>query len=355
MLHWPDKTKEPAIQQVEINTISAAFSSLSARCSDTHRFLSNRTSYYNHLDPQTPDIKSDGLPENQSSRSFAFGLATAHKEYNRPNTVVMMVVQPGERNTFDQRGIEYALFQEYGVKMVRRTLAQIADQGKLGDGNRLLFIGDKEVSVVYFRAGYGPGDYPTDKEWNARMLIEKSFAVKCPTVAYQLIGAKKVQQLIAKEGLMSRYISAEESKRLSSCFTGIYSLDEDEEGDKAAEMALRDPHRYVLKPQREGGGNNFYGEDVANQLKKLTRKERSAYILMERIMPPPYKNVLVRLGELIEVDVVCELGIYGIWTSNGSQVVLNSSGGHLLRTKASTTNEGGVASGFACLDSPVLY
>lgn len=27
-------------------------------------------------------------------------------------------------------------------------------------------------------------------------------------------------------------------------------------------MALDAPERFVLKPQREGGGNNLYGEDI---------------------------------------------------------------------------------------------
>lgn len=36
------------------------------------------------------------------------------------------------------------------------------------------------------------------------------------------------------------------------------------------------------------------------------------------------------------------------------QVLLNEEVGHLVRTKVSTANEGGVAAGFAVLDSPYL-
>jgi glutathione synthase len=35
-----------------------------------------------------------------------------------------------------------------------------------------------EVSVVYFRAGYGPDDYPSNREWAARLAIERSLAIK---------------------------------------------------------------------------------------------------------------------------------------------------------------------------------
>ena len=61
------------------------------------------------------------------------------------------------------------------------------------------------------------------------------------------------------------------------------------EGDKAFDMAMADPERFVLKPQREGGGNNVYGEDIKPFLQKIKDSaERSAYILMDRIHPPKY-------------------------------------------------------------------
>lgn len=41
-------------------------------------------------------------------------------------------------------------------------------------------------------------------------------------------------------------------------------------------------------------------------------------------------------------------------SSDGDKEILNEEGGHLLRTKATTTREGGVAAGFAVIDSPLL-
>lgn len=40
--------------------------------------------------------------------------------------------------------------------------------------------------------------------------------------------------------------------------------------------------------------------------------------------------------------------------SSGSTVLFNETGGHLLRTKSHESNEGGVAAGFAVIDSPLL-
>ena len=48
-------------------------------------------------------------------------------------------------------------------------------------------------------------------------------------------------------------------------------------------MALATPEQFVLKPQREGGGNNVYGEDIRPFLEPIRdSKERTAYILMDR-------------------------------------------------------------------------
>ena len=32
---------------------------------------------------------------------------------------------------------------------------------------------------------------------------------------------------------------------------------------------MQDPEKYVLKPQREGGGNNVYGEDIKPFLQNI--------------------------------------------------------------------------------------
>ncbi|KAF3588045.1 hypothetical protein F2Q69_00029748 [Brassica cretica] len=46
--------------------------------------------------------------------------------------------------------------------------------------------------------------FPSESEWNARLLIEQSSAVKCPSIAYQLAGTKKIQQELAKPGVLER-------------------------------------------------------------------------------------------------------------------------------------------------------
>lgn len=141
----------------------------------------------------------------------------------------------------------------------------------------------------------------------------------------------------------------------------------------AVETARRDPQLFVMKPQREGGGNNVYGEMVARMLQSYAgAKPRAdsagasasaagagdslaAYILMQRIFPRTSTSVFVRGGHAASASAVSELGVYGVFLGDGTTTHLNAAAGHLLRTKVEGTDEGGVAAGFSVLDSPLLY
>lgn len=73
----------------------------------------------------------------------------------------------------------------------------------------------------------------------------------------------------------------------------------------------------MLKPQREGGGNNVYGADIREALLGMKdTKERSAWILMERIQPPITSGYVIRKdsGKDIpdKIDLISELGVFGV-------------------------------------------
>jgi glutathione synthase len=44
------------------------------------------------------------------------------------------------------------------------------------------------------------------KEWNARLMIERSKAIKAPKIEYQLAGFKKFQQVLSKPGVIEKFI-----------------------------------------------------------------------------------------------------------------------------------------------------
>ena len=74
----------------------------------------------------------------------------------------------------------------------------------------------------------------------------------------------------------------------------------------------------------------------------------------DALLNPECRTAMVREGSVSEVEALSELGVFGSYVEVDGRVVLNAQPGHLLRTKAATSDEGGVAAGFAVLDSPML-
>ncbi|KAG8090058.1 hypothetical protein GUJ93_ZPchr0011g27923 [Zizania palustris] len=315
-----------SLLQIELNTISSSFPGLGSLVSELHRTLINRYGKALGLD-------SKRIPQNWAATQFAEALGRAWAEFNNKSAVIMMVVQPEERNM--------------------KTLAQVEAEGQiLPDGT--LVVDGQTVSVVYFRAGYSPNDYPSEVEWGARLLMEQSSAIKCPSISYHLVGTKKIQQELAKPNVLERFLdNKEDIAKLQKCFAGLWSLDNEE----IVKSAIEKPDLFVLKPQREGGGNNIYGHDLRETLVRLQKEQGealAAYILMQRIFPRASLTHLVQGGVCFEDLTISELGIYGAYLRNKDKVVMNNQCGYLMRTKVSSSNEGGVAAGFAVLDSILL-
>ncbi|KAM3871556.1 glutathione synthetase-like [Diretmus argenteus] len=196
------------------------------------------------------------------------------------------------------------------------------------------------------------------ESWEARLLMERSLAVKCPDISTHLAGTKKVQQELSRPGVLERFFPDQPQAvdQLRATFAGLYTLDMGPEGDKTVEMALAKPDRFVLKPQREGGGNNIYGSEICQVLEQVKGStERTAYILMDKIEPSPGQNYLLRRDALLQLsNCISELGVFGAYVRQGKDMVMNECVGHLLRTKSSEHSDGGVAAGVAVLDNPLL-
>ena len=365
------------IKQVEFNTIAASFGGLSGQTSNLHKFLA-RTEYpLLQASAKVAAATGYNLPDNTSSRDIAAGIQAAFEVYGRSEPVhnnlprcVVFLVQDGERNVFDQRHIEYAI----ETPVFRVPLSQVLQLTSVDTSSSrrpLLYHHPGttfEVAVVYFRGGYGPSDYPDESAWEARYQVERSSAIKCPTVLTQVAGTKKVQQVLATPSEaatseLGRFVpDVERQATLRRTFANIYPLDTTSAAGRQAREWAQDPaicRKFVLKPQREGGGNNYYKEKIPAHLQTVPAEHWASYILMELITPPPVANLILRNGQIEQGGVICELGIYGtcIWangdeaSSSGGSIMRNEAAGYLLRTKGDQSEEGGVAAGFGCMDS----
>ncbi|XP_059076874.1 glutathione synthetase, chloroplastic-like [Cryptomeria japonica] len=176
-------TETGSLLQIELNTISSSFAGLGCLVSQLHRYLIKHFG-----DQHCLDLKR--VPENTTMKRYVEALAHAWKEFNDLSSIVLVVVQPEERNMYDQHWICMLLKELYGVSTVRKTLAEIDAKGEILS-NGSLQIGQRVVAVVYFRAGCTPIDYPSEAEWRGRLMLEMSSAIKCPSISYHLAGSKK--------------------------------------------------------------------------------------------------------------------------------------------------------------------
>jgi glutathione synthetase len=348
------------IKQVEFNTVSVSFGGLSTRLSELHNYLIESDTYGIAFDKGT-------VPISPALSQLADGLAKMHQSYvtNVSSTefaAVLFVVQPGEKNALDQRLLEFELFNKYKIISYRLTLAEIEGHvRKTGNWNILEYIPTgAHISVVYYRSGYTPSDYPSNVEWDARLFLETSHAIKCPSVWTQLSGAKKIQQLLTDEKIIKRLapeMSESDVIKLKATFTDMYPLDDSSRGLEGRRLAFEQPEKYVLKPQREGGGNNIYRDNIPPFLNSIPKENWGGYVLMELIQPAEIRNKILRAGEVYSGEIISELGVFGsvIWDIKEKTSLVNDVSGWLLRTKLKSSDEGGVAAGFGCIDSVYLY
>uniref|UniRef100_A0A0A9YXE9 Glutathione synthetase n=1 Tax=Lygus hesperus TaxID=30085 RepID=A0A0A9YXE9_LYGHE len=343
--YLPDTVRSLYLQ-VEFNTISTSIASLASHVTQLQSYILAELGYSELL---------KNMPDNNSLHLMSLGLVKAWEYYGNEKAVVLFLVEDVTANICDQRFMEYEIRKIQPKIRVLRVKLSDSTKFRLGIRKELL-VDDQEVAVVYYRTAYTPELYK-EGDWETRLLIERSTSVKCPSVQYHLAGTKKVQQVLALPGVLEKFFEdPSEAKAIRKLFTELYSLDLNEEGDKAYNLALQLPENYVLKPQREGGGNNIYGKEIPNFLQSLG-KERQAYILMGLISPRPTQNYLVSRasGDVPALEtVVSELGIYGVILGSSKEILTNYQAGHMLRSKLSTSNEGGLAVGSGYLDSPYL-
>lgn len=378
MVHLAPSSQEGSskaeLKQVEFNTIASSFGGLASRVSSLHKFLLQTEVYPPEI---CETVQASHLIDSASINRIAQGLAQAHIGYGAAKTgrltCVLFIVQEHERNVFDQKHIEFALLHYNEVKSYRVSFEKVLDCTELGPDRTLIYSPSSfpgrsyEVTTIYFRAGYSPSEYPSERLWEARYHLERSAAVKCPSVLAHLAGTKKVQEILATPDSphVQRFCpAADMADRLKGSFARMYPMDATSNAGKEGRRLATNPEtakQFVLKPQREGGGNNIYRSAIPDFLQSMPESQWPAYVLMEMIEPPAQENVVLRNGELQEGGVICELGMFGtcLWRNGDGEkdrgeMIHNKEAGYLLRTKGDTSEEGGVAAGFGAIDSVCL-
>lgn len=173
MFHYDEEKKEIQPKQVEINMISTSLASFSTATHQLHKYLMGR-----YPEDFETIYKGYSLEETNSKENLPHLLATAHNIFGK-GEIILFVTQKSEKS-FDQVHTEQILWKTHQIKVESLTMEEIHQKCKIENNN--LTLNGKIISVVYFRAGYSPDDYHGNEEWEARKLIEKSHAIKCPSI-----------------------------------------------------------------------------------------------------------------------------------------------------------------------------
>ena len=242
----------------------------------------------------------------------------------------------------EQHAAEHGLRQAVVMAQVRRYAEEIVPAFS---------------AYVYFRIGYAPTHYTSENCWKARELIEASSAVSVPSVTVQLANMKKLQHTLSDPATLRRFVTDAEARQLERSFVRFARLEDEIEWKgqrgKARDLAIAFPDDWVMKPHREGGANNFFGDEMVAELKKSSVEESEAFILMEMIQQEPFRAIRLVNGEVEDGPCFTELGVFGIYLAPAANAapVVNREGGYLLRTKNVANKEGLVLGGFSFMDS----
>lgn len=320
-------------KQVETNLMAASLGYASQRVNAALRFLYAQTEL------------GKKILAHRGGSTICKGLALIYRAYAQPGDVVLFIVPPGEVNAFDQRTMQGELVLDYDIPVIRTSLDEIGEQAEV-NGGRLRLHG-KSVAIAYFRAGYSPDHYHDPLAWKGRRLLEHSQTLSIPSVTIQLANTKKIQQVLANRPILEQFVSSEEAGQLLETMVRMAPVEE------ARDQALHDPEAWVLKPSREGGGNNYFGQDLVDKLRELTPEEAQAFILMEAIRQKPFRGVRLVEQQVVDSPCVTELGhfSYAYFEADRPEPTFQDTEGYLLRTKDEKNREGLVLGGYSFLDT----
>ena len=342
----------------EYNTIASSMGTFSDRLKK----------FYSYFSKKYPDVfkkykeKIIPLEGFENIEKFAEAMVEAIKlgfPQQYKDSIIVFVTQKTESNIFDQYSISDELYDKYKIISKRLTLNEIK-KNCVQDEQGNLTIDGKLISMFYFRAAYVESDYPDEESWQGRELIELSTAIKVPDINTFLTTFKIFQYELSKPKIMMHYCQNDLIiNDILRFFGGIYNI-RDMDAEKQKELFTQiksDPNKYILKPMREGGGNNIIGD----KLKELIPEEGNEpadllknSVIVEKIDASVHESIVLRNEKINVQNSISEYSIYGIILSNENNLIINKSVSFLVRTKNKDDIEGGIMEGAGAVDLPCL-
>ncbi|KAF7637754.1 Glutathione synthetase [Meloidogyne graminicola] len=358
MSHWDEQEHKMELKNVEVNIGQVGGPGCATLMSKLHKKMIQKVENLRY-GPLTSTVNGK-LPENYPRKGMAETMFQAWKLFGDKDAVVVFMNQPElfpvchfEQLQFIQFELEKLARKEgFLINVIRMPIKETAQRLCLNEKDYTMYADGKRVALIHMAYGYLPEHYPSDKEWQIRFDMERSKTILSPNIRLSLSGTKKIQQVLAKPGVIERFLPGQTEKiaLLRSTFTGLWGLEEDNDNIRAIiKDAIEYPKKYVMKAQLGAGKGNYFDEQMADMLSRMSVKERGAYILQQKIWPVVAKNYMKRPFEKPTLEnIVSEVGIYGSFIGNeqnGGKVLWNRVEGYLVRSKCHNVNQGGVSEG----------
>lgn len=255
------------------------------------------------------------------------------------------------------------------IKTIRITIREFYESYKTDNDNNII-IDNNIISIFYFRAGYCIEHFEVkNKEdnkiigWEAREIMELSSAIKVPDINSLLCTLKKFQHVLYDKNVLLDFMSKisylnNDIKKIiddiHSNFVEIIDFNEIDniKKENVLKMLIDKSEDYLIKPMKEGGGNNYNYDEVKQIASSKDYDTLNKSIIMERIYPPSSVNYVLKSdNKIYKENVITEIGIYSYFLSdikdNKIYEIHNKTFGALFRTKFIKEAEGGVSFGSA--------
>ena len=342
----------------EYNTIASSMGTFSDKIKKFYLYFSTKYPeiFKKYSGKEIPTGSFDNIEKFADSMHEAIKLAFP-QQYKE--SIIIFVIQKNEINIFDQYSLSDELYNKYKISSIRMTLEEIKAKC-VQDENGNLTLDGQLISLFYFRAGYTEKDYPNEESWQGRELIELSTAIKVPDINTFLTTFKIFQYELSKPKILMHYCHTELIiNDIIRFFGGIYNIKDmsPEEIKDLFNKIKTEPNKYILKPMKEGGGNNITGD----KLKELIPEEGAEIsdliknsVIVDKIESFEHEGLGIRDEKIKLQNSISEFSIYGIILTNENTIINNKSVSFLVRTKESNSVEGGIIEGAGSIDIPCL-
>jgi len=85
----------------------------------------------------------------------------------------------------------------------------------------------------------------------------------------QLVNFKRMQVELSKIDVLRKFLNEQDAVLLKELSGELYDFENEAEIEKLQKLASS--NNYVLKTNREGGGNNYFGEEAAKKIEELSK------------------------------------------------------------------------------------